>query len=118
MANFTLDKIRQAAEAKFGNMDIEFGDETVTLLNPLRLSKEDRAAFAKIGDQMSGDEEEGEDEADQVAIFEEALRLAAADKAAVEKLIEAIGGDLTVLSEVFSEYVAVTQAGEASASQS
>jgi len=113
MASFTLDQIRAAAEAKYGSTDIELGDGTVAkLLNPLRLSKTNRDALANIGGRF-------EDESlDQAEIFEDALRLAAEKPLQAEKLIEEIGGDLAVLAQVFEDYIAGAQVGEASASES
>lgn len=113
MAHFTLDAIREAADAKFGNLEVELGDGTVVnLLNPLRLSKTKRDEFSAITEDFD------EDDADQAEVFAKALKIAATDEAAVDKLVEAVAGDLTVLSEIFSQYVTATQAGEASASQS
>lgn len=113
MANFTLDQIRAAAEAKYGSTDIELSDGTIaSLLNPLRLPKTSRDALADIGDRFDAED------ADPAAIFEDALRLAAGNKASVEKLIEEIGGDLAVLSQVFEDYTSGAQVGEASASES
>lgn len=113
MANFTLDDIRAAADKKYGSMKIDLGDDgIVELLNPLRLPKEKRDALGKIGERM-----EAED-ADQEAIFGDALRLAAKVQAPCEALIEQIGGDLGVLAQLFEDYSNGTQVGEASASES
>jgi len=113
MANFTLDDIRKAADAKYASTNIDLGDGfTVELLNPLRLAKADRDVLTEISDRME------EDGADQAEILGDAIRAAAKSKAAAEKLIEAIDGDLAVLAELFENYTESTQVGEASASQS
>lgn len=110
--NFTLDDIRNAAEAKYGSTDIEMADGTVVvLMNPLRLPKTKRDELTKIGELLEADD------ADQAEIFADALRLAAKSKSAVEKLIEEIDGDLAVLAQVFEAYTQGAQVGEASASQ-
>ena len=107
--DITLDTIRDAAEAKYGSLDIEVGERVVRLLNPLRLSKAKREAMVAIQDASK------DDDADQEASMLEMIRLAAATPFEAELLIEAIGGDLAVLAEVFTHYGKKTQAGEASA---
>ena len=112
MANFTLDDIRAAADAKYGSTEIELGDGTVlSLINPLRLPKLKRDALSAIGEKL-----EGED-VDQADVFADAIRIAASSAVAAEKLIEACAGDLAILSEVFAAYTTGAQVGEASASQ-
>lgn len=117
MATFTLDDIRDAAEAKYGSTDIPVGDVLVRLLNPLRLTKEKRSAL--IGAQKDLEAQEGEDAADvdQVEVFQGILRLVAENEHQAEVLIAELGDDLAVLASVFELYSEGTQAGEASASQ-
>jgi hypothetical protein len=111
--NFTLDDIRKAADKKYGSTEIGLGEgEVVVLLNPLRLPKEKRDVLGDIGSRLE------EDGADQAAIMADALRAAAKSASKVEKLIEAIDGDLAILMELFERYTDGTQAGEASASES
>ncbi|MBB3099400.1 hypothetical protein FHR83_007106 [Actinoplanes campanulatus] len=112
MSTFTLDSIREAAEAKYGSTDIELpnGSE-VRLVNVLKLKKDKRAALIALQDGMR------EDGADQEEMINEAFRLVAATPAQAEALIEAIEGDLTVAAELFQRYVKGTQVGEASGSQ-
>ncbi|MEU8133236.1 phage tail assembly protein [Streptodolium elevatio] len=110
MATFTLDAIRQAADAKYGSTDIDLGDGTTVILrNPLRLSKEERTELASLQDNLDT-EDEGVDQADVLA---DAIRLVAKDKRPVEKLIKLIDGDLALLAQVFESYSAGTQVGEA-----
>ncbi|MFJ3907466.1 phage tail assembly protein [Streptomyces vinaceus] len=110
MASYSLDAIRAAAEARYGSTDIELGDDTVRLLNPLRLRKEKRTKLTQLQDRMSGED------ADQEELLSEAIRLVAEHPKAADKLLTAIGGDLAVLAEIFDAYGRGTQAGEASAS--
>ncbi|MGW1836970.1 phage tail assembly protein [Streptomyces sp. NPDC002067] len=111
MASFSLDTIRAAAEAKYGSTDIELGDETIRLLNPLRLPKTKRTALSELQDRMGGED------ADQEELLSEAIRLVAERPAAADDLLDAVGGDLAVLAEIFDRYGKGTQVGEASASR-
>lgn len=111
MATFSLDDIRAAAEAKYGDTTIDLGDEKMVLVNPLRLDKDKRKALTSIQERS---EEEGADEGD---VMREALRLATSTPAAAEKFIGIAGDDLTLLATVFESYTEGVQMGEASASQ-
>ncbi|NUV86592.1 hypothetical protein G6W61_10270 [Streptomyces sp. KAI-26] len=111
MASFSLDDIRAAAERKYGSTDITFGDDTVRLLNPLRLSKTRRDALAKLQDEM------GREDVDQAEALADAIRTIAESDKAAEKLLQAVDMDLAILAEIFGHYGESTQAGEASASQ-
>lgn len=104
-----LDDIRAAAEAKYGSFDIEVGERTVRLLNPLRLPKTKRDAMVRL------QEEAKEDGTDQMAVMADMVRLAAENSVGAELLLEAVGDDLTVLAEIFAEYGKRTRVGEASA---
>ena len=111
MSSFTLDEIRAASEKKYGSVDIDLSDtERVVLVNPLRLSKENRAKLTGLQESMSA---EG---ADQGELLEGAIRLVAQSQTQAEKLLTAIDGDLTILVEIFERYSGSVQAGEASAS--
>ncbi|GGU77197.1 hypothetical protein GCM10010211_48890 [Streptomyces albospinus] len=110
MASFSLDNIRTAAEAKYGSTDIELGDDTVRLLNPLRLPKAKRTALSQLQDRMGGED------ADQEELLSEAIRLVAEHPKAADKLLKEVGGDLAVLAEIFDRYGKGAQVGEASAS--
>lgn len=107
MSSFSLDDIRSAAEAKYGNTDITFGNDTLVMLNPLRLPKEKRTELTKIQESASADD------ADQAEVLADAIRLVATNQAVANRFIKAVDGDLTVLSEVFSRYTEKDQAGEA-----
>lgn len=111
MASFSLDDIRAAAEAKYGSCDIEVGNKTVSLRNPLRLSKPERTKLLGLQSSLN------EDEADQEELLTEAIRTIAATGAQAKVLLDAVKGDLAMLVEVFTRYSEGTQAGEASASR-
>lgn len=106
---YSLDDIRNAAEAKYGSTDID----GVRLLNPLRLPKTKRDQLRELQDVMSAETPEGEEPADQAEYMRDMLRLVAENPLAVERLIEAIGDDLAVLATVLETYTKGTQAGEA-----
>ena len=117
MATFTLDDIREAAEAKYGSTDIPVGDVLVRLLNPLRLTKEKRSALMAAQKDLEANEGDEEVDVDQVEVFQGILRLVAENEHQAEVLIAELGDDLAILASVFEMYSAGTQAGEASASQ-
>jgi len=112
MATFTLDSIREKAEEKYSSTDIEFGDVSVSLLNPLRLTKAKRKQLMSIQDTLD------EDDAEQEEILADAIILVSDDTAKAKKLVKEIGDDMAVLAEVFSLYTGDAEVGEASASQS
>lgn len=113
MASFTLDDIRAAAEARYGSTDIELGDgRHCRLLNPLRLAKERRSELMALQGQLDSED------SDQEALLAHAIRLVAEHEHMADELLGHIGGDLTVLAQVFETYGKETQVGEASASAS
>ncbi len=114
MSAFTLDDIRAAAEAKYGSTDIQVGDKTVRLLNPLRLPKVARNALVAVQKQLDNDGDAAE--LDQEELLSDAIRLVAETKAQAATLLTAVNGDLAVLAEIFATYGRSTQVGEASAS--
>jgi hypothetical protein len=108
MSTFTLDDIVAAADKKYANVVIPFGDgDSVTLLNALRLKKEKRSELIELQDAL------GEDDADQVELLSNGIRTVASDEAAAERLLEKVNGDLAVLAVLFEKYTEGTQAGEA-----
>jgi len=110
MANFTLDDIRAAAEAKYGSTDIDMGEHGIlSLVNPLRLPKEKRDALSKI--------QESSEDRDQGDVMRDAIRLVASDNHKADRFLEIAGDDLAMLATVFSTYTDGAQVGEASASQ-
>ncbi|WP_405057048.1 phage tail assembly protein [Kribbella sp. NBC_01505] len=112
MSSFTLDDIRKSAEAKYGSTDIQLGDgSTCRLLNPLRLPKDKRTELIALQEAQS------EDGADTEELLAASLILVADNAKIAGKLIKEIGGDLTVLAEIFDRYNTGAQVGEASPSQ-
>lgn len=107
--NVTLDSIREAAEAKYGSLDIEVGDKTIRLLNPLRLPQAKRNAL------MALQEKKDDDSSDQLETLREMIRLVVDTEANGKALIKAVGDDLAVMAELMSTYGSQTQVGEASA---
>lgn len=114
MSTFTLDSIREAAEAQYGSTDIDLGGSVVKLLNPLRMTKAKRDGLVAASERLSA---EGED-ADQDAAFDEIFLLIAENEIAGQKLVDALDGDLGMKAVIFEKYQGGTQVGEASASQS
>lgn len=107
MAQFSLDDIKAAADAKYGSTDIDFGDKTLVLTNALRLPEEKREILLSIQDDLQA---EG---ADQVALLRDALRAAATNDVVAEDFLAVVGDDLALLITVFDKYTSGTQAGEA-----
>lgn len=128
MATFSLDDIRAAADAKYGSLDIPLSEkqgDVVRLMNPLRMSEEQRKELQRIQDKLneagdkSDSEEASEDAiAEQTALIKEMLLAVAENKQAGQKLLDALNGDLAMTMVVFEKYTEGTQLGEASASQS
>lgn len=113
MATFSLDDIRNAAEAKYGSTDIDMGGgDMLVLANPLRLPKEKRKALGTIQDNMDGDEDR-----DQADALRDAIRIVATDQVKAERFLSIVGDDLAMLATVFNKYTEGSQVGEASASQ-
>jgi hypothetical protein len=113
MSHFLLDEIRQAAEVKFGSTDIEFGEATVRLLNPLRLPETKRTELQAIQRRMDDDAE-----LDQIGLLRDAVRCVAETKGGAAALLREVGDDMALLAMIFERYVEGSQAGEASPSPS
>lgn len=110
MSSYTLDDIRAAAEKKYASTDIEVGDTTVRLVNPLRLPKERRDALVAIQTELE------KEESDQENVLADAIRIAAETPKQAEVLLKEVGDDLAILATIFETYGEATQLGEASAS--
>ena len=110
MASYTLDDIRDAAEAKYGSTDIDLGaGGTLRLVNVLRLPQEKRDRLQEL-QARAGEEGESGDPGDGLV---EILRLVAEDEKRLDLLLEEVGDDLGVLATLVDTYVGATQAGEA-----
>ena len=131
MAKVTLDQYRKAADEKYASFEIALDSKTtVTLRNPLRIGDEKVRRFNEIIEKMQelssqgtasedGWNEVGADETvdtlELIPLFVEVFRLVC-DKN-VEKLIEAIDGDIIILREIFEDYAEAVNLGEASGSE-
>jgi hypothetical protein len=113
----SLDQIKADIEAKYAPVVIDLGDASVTLTQVLRLSKAKRAALVAAEKERDTDGD-GFDEEGTVEYLRTVLRLVATDRDEAEYLIEALGDDLVLLTEVVTAWREGTQAGEASPSAS
>lgn len=124
MSSFTLDDIREAAEKKYGSLDITLRDGSeVVLRNPLRLSKAERKELNEIHEAYGSDDEESDGEDadndldEQEEFMDSVIRLVAA-RGKGDALIEEIGDRMDVKIELFNRYTNGGEMGEASASAS
>lgn len=106
-----LDEIRETADKKHGHTQVQVGDDIVTLRNVLRLTKQERKELAEVWELISSDDEnEDNDLGDAI---EKVLRKVASSAEEADLLLNAIGDDLAVLLEVFTEWSEETEVGEA-----
>ena len=120
---FTLDGFRQAADQKYGKLEIDLGDGKVTVLNsPLRISDANRDKVLELVEKLS-DEEEDEDKDENASLaelkelvptFREFLLAVGDDNTPL--LLDSIGDDLATLIEIFQTYQSLVGLGEASPS--
>lgn len=120
MAKFTLADIKAAAERKFGALELDIDGHAVKLLNPLKMSAENRAALLKKQEELNAQEEAreaGEEVADvdQEQVIDDMLKLIAETEGQASQLLRAL--DLAEKVTVFELYQEHTELGEASASQ-
>lgn len=106
MASITLDDIRAGADAKYAAFDIELPDRTVTLLNPLRMSKAERKHLTELLNGLSESE-------DQEGAIDEVILAVADSKENGDALLAALGDDLAKKMWVIEEYSKGAQVGEA-----
>lgn len=105
MASFTVADITAAADKKYASTEFPFGDDVLVLRNALRLTKEERKAMTSIQESIKDDPDAG---------LEEALLLAAKDKAVAKKFLkEVVKGETAILATVFDLYTGQTELGEA-----
>lgn len=110
MPTISLQDIRDAADKKYGPLvieGVEGGD--VTLLNPIRLSKDKRAALSALDDDDSVDTQDK---------LESIIKIAAKTPGDAERLLGEFGDDLGQLAEALAHYTGGAQVGEASTSPS
>lgn len=123
MSTFTLDEIREAAEAKYGSTVIPLpGGIEVKLLNPIRLSKEKRAELMRIQGEMNSLAESAEGASDEDAIdtteaqfdlLARAIRTVCETQRQADALLAKIGHDGGQLLTVFERYNKSEAPGEA-----
>ena len=124
---FTLDDIRDAAEAKYGSTWVVTDEQEIELVNLLRLPKEKRDVILSLSKKAEkpakGEGGEGEESEDSVDIDEMRDDLKAGLTAAcrtteqANALMAFVGDDTALVMQVFTMYTKETQAGEASPSQ-
>ncbi|WP_144721243.1 MULTISPECIES: phage tail assembly protein [unclassified Cellulosimicrobium] len=104
----SLADIKAAADAKYGHKPITLEDgTTVTLVNPLRLSKDARNVLKGTSARLK---EEG---ADEFEVLADALIAAAKTKTEGKKLVASLDNDVAYAMGVFQGYMEEVQAGEA-----
>lgn len=127
MTEFTLDDIRAAAAKRFASYNLRVNDELVQLRNPMRLSKADRAEFARLqatkgkkaekdaeGNDIELSTEEAEAiEAGQIDRLKAMLTVVADNRTAVQAVFNEIGDDLALVMELFRAYTEAVKPGEA-----
>lgn len=105
--DFTLDDLREAADAKYGSFLIHGvgpSGMTVELVNALRLPKEVRDRLNKLEEDKSIGAEES---------IPEILKMIAKTPKQGDALLKALDGDLAIMALIFENYSKGTQAGEA-----
>lgn len=120
MAKFTLDDIKAAAERKYGALELDIDGHEVRLLNPLKMSSENRKALIAKQEELNAQDEARENgeevpEVDQEVVLDDMLKLIAATEGQAKHLIRHL--DLAEKATVFGMYQEHTELGEASASQ-
>lgn len=111
----TLDSIRASIEEKYAAFEIE--DIGLSLTNPLRLPKADRAELLKFDERL----DEVDDPNEQIALMGDLISLVAKDKVAARAFLKSLQGDDdadVILLEVVQSYMKAQQVGEASPSES
>jgi hypothetical protein len=125
MAKVTLSTIQQAADTKYGSYDIDLGDgkAEVILLNPTRLSDEDRASMTAKADVEKNEDGSDKEESDSAVTdrLTNLIRIAAVTDDMADRLIAAVSPrgyvDLGLLSIIVDGYMGGEKVGEASPSQ-
>lgn len=122
----TLDEYFATCETKYGDHIVPLGDgRQVTLQNSLRLERPVRKTLSQAQqriNRLQDDDEtvqarelrDGEDQVDGlVRVLGEIITLVADDKQAAQDMLVRIGDNLPVLLEVFKDWQAQAQMGEA-----
>lgn len=103
-----LDFIRDAADKKYAAFEVDLGEEgSVSLTNPLRMTKEQRDKLTEL---------EAKEFDDVVDYFTAAWELASS-KAEAARLRKALGEEPAIHATLFELYTKGVELGEASPSQ-
>ena len=121
MAKFTLTDFASAVEKKYAPMEIELGEgSSITLENPVRMSKAKREKLGVLLADISEDAEAAQDGSEEPELTEEQVFQSmydiialASSAAAVKRLKAGIGDDPLVLMEIVTTWVKETGLGEA-----
>ena len=111
----TLDSIRASIEKKYAAFELE--DIGLSLTNPLRLPKDDRAELLAFESQL----DEVDDPEEQIALIGQLVTLVAKDKGKARSFLKSLEGDDdadVILLEIVSQYMEAQEVGEASPSES
>lgn len=113
MPTITLDFINEAADERFGPLVIEGVDGgPVTLLNPIRLSKDKRKALQDMQTDATDDVDAALDG------LRAMVKLVAKTPSDATRLLKAFGDDQAKLAVLLQEYGQASRVGEASPSPS
>lgn len=127
MAGITLDDLHKVLDDKYGPFVVDLGETKVNLINPLRMSSEQRADLAKAQNMLSAQDKDDDDETDEegeerleeiTAAYEAMLTASAEDAKQGKALVAALGHDIAALTEIARLYRDNQSLGEATPSQS
>lgn len=112
MPSIKLSDIQAAADKKYGDFEVHLPDNDIVSFAPaLRLPKEKRRLLAAVLDIQK--RAEADDDADIYDVYRDVFRVSARQAHGFDKLTEAIGDDPAIWEELASEFLSVTEAGEA-----
>jgi len=113
----TLADLQAAAQERWGDFRIE--DIDVTLRHALRLSEADRKKLADLFEEHTSSDEDDDDPDGSKLLgrMRAIVEIVAEDKAQAKRLLDAFGGDATLIVVLVEQYMEATQLGEASDSE-
>lgn len=107
-----LDDLVAAANAQYAHLEVEIAPgDVVVFRNALQLDAAERKELQEAGKRH--DEDEEADDREVIDLLRDALRVAASDKEAADRLFGAIGDNLGVVLTLWKQYNEGTQVGEA-----
>lgn len=117
MPSIKLSDIQAAADKKYGDFEVHLPDNEIVSFAPaLRLPKAQRRQLAAALNIQK--RAEVDDDADIYDVYRDVFRISARQTHGFDKLTEVIGDDPAIWEELANEFLAVTEAGEASPSES